>query len=286
MNNTDRTVMGTLAALAAFIWFRDTRWMSSAADCVPILIAIPLFIWLATPWKFETRPVEFNDSLLMVGGVFFAIGMAGNLTFLLALAWTVLMWSWLGNRISSGQAATVKYLLPLPFLAMPWITLDGAAIGWWFRLSGAAVTAGLFKLMAFRVEHDGTFININGVPISVEAACAGLNTLQSMLIAGAALAFVMLKSRRYFWLNLALLIPLAWAANTARIVILSGAALTFSPEFVAGTFHDLSGWLVIMVMFLICWGAFALQNQYHDKTAAKHARHDEKNGNITNNAKA
>jgi exosortase len=266
MNNTDRTVMAVLTGLAAFIWFRDTRWMSSAADCVPILVAIPLFVWLGGPWRFEDRPVEFNNSLLMIGGIFFALGMAGNLTFLLSLAWTVLMWSWLRNRIYPELARTAKYLLPLPFLAMPWITLDGAAIGWWFRLSGAAVTSAFFKLMAFRVEHDGTFININGVPISVEAACAGLNTLQSMLIAGVALAFVLLNSRRYFWLNVALLIPLAWLANTVRIVVLSGAALTFSSEFVSGTFHDLSGWLVIMVMFLVCWAAFALQNKWIPKT--------------------
>lgn len=268
MNNTDRTVLAGLASLAALIWFRDTRWMSSAADCVPILVSLPLFVWLGGPWRLIDRPVEFNNTLLLAGGVLFAAGMAANLTFLLALSWTAFMWSWLEGRLSAEQAKTARYLLPLPVLAMPWITLDGAAIGWWFRLSGASITAGLFELMAFRVEHDGTFININGVPISVEAACAGLNTLQSMLIAGVALAFVLLKSRTHFWWNLALLIPLAWMANTIRIVVLSGAALTFSSEFVSGTFHDLSGWLVIMVMFLVCWGVCALQNQWLPKTKA------------------
>lgn len=265
MNNTDRTVMAGLVALAALIWFRDTRWMSSAADCVPILVSLPLFVWLGGPWRLEKRTVEFNNTLLMTGGILFAAGVAANVTFLLALSWTAFMWSWLGGRIAPEHAKTVIYLLPLPVLAMPWITLDGAAIGWWFRLSGASVTAGFFKLLAFRVELDGTFININGFPISVEAACAGLNTLQSMLIAGVALAFVLLKSRKHFWWNLVLLIPLAWLANTIRIVVLSGAALTFSSEFVSGTFHDLSGWLVIMLMFLVCWGAFALQNKWITK---------------------
>jgi len=269
MNRTDRTVLTALAALAVFIWLRDTRWLDSAADCLPILAALPLFIWLGGPWEFDNRPASLNHSLLLGAGVAFALGIAANLTFLLALAWTALLWSWLGRRLPPARAAELRYLLPLPFLAMPWIVLDGEVIGWWFRLSGAAVTAGLFQLLGFRVEHAGTFLNVNGIPISVEAACAGLNTLQSMFIAGVALAFVVLRSRRHFWLNVALLAPLAWLANTLRIILLSAAALTFSSDFVSGTFHPLSGWLVIVLMFLTCWGAFALENKcLPEKTAA------------------
>ena len=123
------------------------------------------------------------------------------------------------------------------------------------------MTAAIFKMLAFEVAHEGTQLVIDGQPISVEAACAGLNTLQSMLIAGVALAFVLLRSRQGYWWNVALLLPLAWLANTLRIIVLSAAALTFSSGFVSGSFHDLSGWLVIVLMFLACWGIFAWQNR-------------------------
>lgn len=268
MKQADRIFLGVLGVFVVFIWIRSTRWMDSAADSLPILAALPVFVWLGGPWRFRDGDWGLNSNWLLVAGICFALGLAGNLTLLLAMSWTASLWAWLSQRVEQEQVSQVKYLLPLPLLAMPWVVLDGAAIGWWFRLSGAEVTAAFFKLLAFDVVHDGTLLVVNGKPISVEAACAGLNTLQSMLIAGVALAFVLLRSRRRYWWNVALLLPLAWLANTLRIIVLSAAALTFSSGFVSGTFHDLSGWLVILLMFLGCWGLFAWQNRLTKTQAA------------------
>ena len=44
--------------------------------------------------------------------------------------------------------------------------------------------------MGFNVLHEGTRIIVQGLPVGVGEACSGMNVLQSMLIAGSALAFL------------------------------------------------------------------------------------------------
>jgi exosortase len=266
LTNKDRGLLALLALLALFIWTRDLRWVSSAADSLPIVLALPLFVWLVAPWRWRERAWQIEARFVAASAAGFLIGAALNLTWILAAAWCALLWGWLRERLSEPTRGRAFLLIPLPFLALPWVSLDGEVLGMAFRLSGAWVTENVFSTIGFNVVREGTLLSIQGAPISVEAACAGLNTLQSMLIAGVSLVFVVNGSSRFHWYNIALLIPLAWLANTVRIVILSGAAVSVSSEFATGTFHDLSGWLVIVTMFLICWGVMALEKRWIPQT--------------------
>ena len=252
MRRGDQLCLLAVSAVGAFIWLRDLRWAGAGADALPILAALPLFVWLAGPWGWRDGEFEVANGWVAGAAVTLLLGHVTGLTTLLTAGWGMLGWGWLSRRLTGECRGRVARLLPLPLLAMPWVALDGDAIGWWFRLSGAWVTENFFSGVGFAVEREGTLLNIQGAPISVEAACAGLNTLQSMLIAGVALAFVLLGRASSYWWNVVLLLPVAWLANTLRIMLLSGAALSFSPEFVAGTFHDVSGLLVIVTMFLLC----------------------------------
>ena len=149
----------------------------------------------------------------------------------------------------------------LPLISFPWITLDADRIGWLFRLSGAQVTAFAFQLFGYDVHQEGTNIIIDKLPISVEAACSGLNTLQSMLIAGTVVNFVLLGETRRYWWNFLLIIFIAWVANTMRIIMLTIAALKEGPAFALGPFHLWGGWAILLVMFLLCWWLMSLPEQ-------------------------
>ncbi|HEX4343711.1 MAG TPA: archaeosortase/exosortase family protein [Verrucomicrobiae bacterium] len=260
MTRKDKSFLGLLAVLAIFVWARDRRWATEAADTLPVLAGIPLFIWLGSPWKFRAGTFQVSSKLVAVAVAFFLVGIPLNLTFLLALGWTTLLWAWLSSRLESNTLPAVRRLLVLPMLAFPWVTLDfGQSIGWYFRLSGAWSAAHLFALLGLTATQDGTNITVQGLPVSVEVACAGLNTLQATLIAGSMLAFIFIGNRSRYWWNLPLLVVLAWMANTLRIIVLCIAALTISPQFAEGIFHKWGGWGVIVLMFLLCWPLFAMQ---------------------------
>lgn len=255
----DVAYLGILTILAFFIWFRDTAWISSADDTLPILVSLPLFVWLGMPWKLRKDDPHLSVKSLSVAVIIFLAGIAIDMTLLLAVGWTLLLWTWLSVRVSEKKRVDLSKLLVLPLMAFPWITLDASRIGWWFRLSGAWCTAKTFSLLGFEVTYWGTNVNVNNLPISIEAACSGLNTLQSLLIAGVVIAYLLLRETSLFWWNLPVLFAMAWIANTVRIMVLTASALFVSPAFALGAFHTIGGWLILLFMFSVCWMIFSLQ---------------------------
>ena len=260
--------LAALAGFAALIWCRDQSWVGNASEVLPILGALPVFVWLGAPWRFAATPFGVNTPTLVIAVVLFLMGTIFNLTILMALSWALAVWSWLKIRLEPADQKRISRLLVLLIMAFPWVTLDAGEVGWWFRLSAAWVTAHFYSLAGFVVTRDGTFLNVQGLPISVEAACSGLKALQAMLIAGTMLAFIQLGRSRLYWWSLPLLIALAWLANTARVFMLTAVALTFGIDFAEGWFHAWGGWFVLMVMFALCWGSFALLN-WQSKPAVK-----------------
>jgi len=266
MKLSDFVYLFLLFIFAAFIWLRDLAWLSSAEDVLPILIAFPLFIWLLSPINFVDKPKSRSYFLLLAA--FFLIGIAINSCFLLSICWTLLLYQWLASRIPEAKISKLKKLSVIPFLGFPWIMLDLNQIGWWFRLSGAHVAAQFFGLLGLDVIQEGTFLLINKLPISVEEACAGLNTLQTMLIAGSALNFMILGNSSRYFVNLLVLPIISWVANTVRIIAISAVALAISPQFAVGAFHTIGGVFIVLTMFLLCWLIFAAQEVESNSTGS------------------
>lgn len=265
MGRLDTYVLSFLTLLAAFIWLRDLTWSSTLDDTLPILVGIPLFYWVGRPWHL-TRPLDKLPAPALIGtALLILLGIIFNSTLFLALAWVFLLWKWLSLRTPQVEHSRIAKLLVLPLLSFPWITLDAQALGWWFRLSGAKATGFIYSVLGLNVKVEGTNLLINGLPISVEAACSGMNTLQSLLIAGSVLAYLYLGNSSRYWWNIPLLVVIAWIANTIRIAILSGVALAVSPEFALGAFHLWGGWVVLIVMFALCWLVFSLQEPTAEK---------------------
>lgn len=255
-----------LIAYALFIWFRDLAWISTSDDTLPILVAIPLFFWVESPWTFREKSKPYSSGLFIAALLLFLAGVALNLTLLLTISWCLLFWNWIASHVSDEMLKQVKKLMILPLLAFPWIALDANRLGWWFRLSGAWATEHFFSLIGADVTREGTLLVVNQVPISVEVACAGLNTLQSMLIAGSVVCYLILGETKKYWVNLPLLFVMSWVANTVRIILITAAAVWISTKFATGNFHVLGGWMVILFMFLFCWFIFSLQESSTKKS--------------------
>ena len=258
MKPRDRLWLGGLLAMAAFIWLRDRTWLTSADEVLPLLAAPAVFLWLGQPWRGWRKPAGVvNFKLLITALVVFILGLALDVALLLALAWTLALWSWLSGKICPARSNQLRRLLVFLLLAFPWLALDLPALGWWFRLSAAWSAEHFFQALGLAVTRDGTQIVVQNFPVAVTAACAGLNALQAMLVAGGLLAFVQLGRSRWYWPALLVLPLVAWLANTLRVVMLSTVALTFGANAARGWFHEWGGWLVLIVMFGLCGAMFA-----------------------------
>ena len=270
MRKQDYGAIGLLIALAGYIWLRDLSWLDAPDDTLPILAALPLFVWLKRPWTFSSRTEIFEPRLLLAGTFLFAIGALIDSELLLAASWTAFLSSWLAARTTGGIDPSVRRLLVLPLLSFPWISTDFQRLGWWFRLSGAWAAEKVLSWGHFEASRRGTDLMVGGFSLGVEPACSGLNGLEAMLIAGAVMAWMKFRRSPLFWWNAPFLVAAAWGANLCRIVFAArcGVALKgglFYDWF--GPLHLLGGWLALCAMFGLCWLLFSLEARLASRPA-------------------
>jgi exosortase/archaeosortase family protein len=242
-----RWLGGAVLVLAAFlVWARDTRWLAFPADSLPLALGLPLAWMLGRPWLSIQKPTPMSPALkggLGLGLLLFGIGwLLPNLT-LLAFAWSLLALVW-AERNLQAQAGRSR-LIWLLMLSFPWLILEWQSIGWAFRLSSAAVCEVIFKLLQMPVTREGVNLNVMGIPIEIEAACAGWNLLQLSLLTGVAFGSSEIRSPRRFALLLVALPAISWLANFLRILLISAVALSLDAEVAGGTIHGLTGLAVL-----------------------------------------
>jgi exosortase/archaeosortase family protein len=179
----------------------------------------------------------------------------------MAVAWSGLAVRWFfpPNRIPRSRLCVICAG------AFPWVLLDFNTLGWMFRLSGATVTAVFFESLGFDVEVSGTQLTVGGLPISVEAACGGLQLLQVLLSGGALLSLLHFPTASGFWWMLLSLPMLAWISNTLRIIAISAWGLVFGMESAAGAFHTWGALLVLACMLLLLLGSVNIIAQLNAK---------------------
>lgn len=225
-------------------WLPFLRSHHSASDAGAALAATALAVLLAR--RYGSGDGEEISIPVLVGALVLAgFGVMLECTLPVALALMAL-----APLASAATGRRRDELRVLALLSLPWLATDGANLALAFRHSAAWATGVVFHLLGYSIVRDGTTINIEGQPLAVVAACAGVDTLHATLVAGIWLAGV-LQARRRFWLAVAALPLLAWVANTTRIITLGGVALAWGPNAATGWFHNWGGLTVIVVMFAL-----------------------------------
>ncbi len=269
----DLVFLTSLLAAAIWIWIRDLAWLSAYEETVPILAAVPLFVWLGAPWRFRAGPWTLARRPLCVVAVLTGAGVLLDLTILLAAAWTLLLWCWIQKR-ALGNLRLLNRLAILPALAFPWVSLDLAPVGWWFRLSAAWVADHAYIMSGFSVVREGTNLLVNGIPIEVAAPCSGMNSLQAILMGGLVLTWIEFGKSRSYWWMVASLPVLAWVANTVRVCSIIAMAVGFGPDAARGTWHQIGGWAAVLAVIAL-WSLTA-----KSLAGARHSRSTKATGNL------
>lgn len=265
MTRHDLPILGTLAVLGMFIWTRDLRWASTAADAWPIIAALPVFWWLRRPW--QRKPgvrAPLAPGLALLAALLFLAGVAAGSGLLLAAGWTMMLWSWVSAVFSDPAEGPTRRLLALPLLAFPWLATDLARVVGWIHLTGATATEKFLAWFSIPADRQGALLWGNGVRIETEATIAGANGLQFVLIVGTTMAFLKLGRLRGFWWHLPVLAAGAWLASFLHLLFASLAAgwvdaAAVGPGF--GLVLELTGWLSLIVALGLCHAVFGAMAQ-------------------------
>ncbi len=183
--------------------------------------------------------------ILQIFGLRGDIATAQGLSFILAIAGTI--WMLFGGRVFRRAA------FPLAFLGFmiptfPWF-INVASFK--LKLIAAQSAVAFSQAIGIAVQREGVNMVFPGGVLSVENACSGLRSLIALLALGALFAY--LSSGR-IWkrvLLFALTLPIAVLANAIRIAGLCVYASVASVQGAAGLFHDVGGYALFAVAFLL-----------------------------------
>jgi exosortase B len=257
-------VVGLLALyVPTFVDVSRIYWANERGSAGPMILAISA--WLI--WRVRDRLLEASDvrampragtALLALGLAMYAIGRSQDFAqFEVGSMVPVLAGIVLGLRGTAGLRAAWFPLLFLAFVVpLPGSLLDAILVPLKQQVSVAAEL--IMHGLGFPVARTGVVLTIGPYQLLIADACSGLNSMISLT--GVGLVYVYTAghaSRLHNLVLLALVLPIAFIANMARVCLLMW--ITFEFGDIAGQrFHDWAGYLEIVLAFVLFFGLDAM----------------------------
>ena len=221
-----------------FRWLANT-WLSSDYYSHGFLIppVSAFLVWTKRKRLARREPTAKGAFVLAAGAALYLVGMniemrvLGALSLLILIAGLVI--SFMGIRAFREILFPwffLIFMIPLPAL------LD---LGYWLQEISVKSSSGLLSLLGLPVVRVGQEIHLDSLAFSVGVGCSGLNTFVALLALATFYAYLLAGPLPRRIVLLALVLPIAIAANTIRIVsiVLIGWHMSMDT---AMTFHDYS----------------------------------------------
>lgn len=161
---------------------------------------------------------------------------------------------WFGARVMAVLAGPLAYMILM--IPIPAIAYDAAAFP--LKLFVTKVSVAAMKAMGIMVTREGNVMVFPNITLEVVNACSGLRSLTSLLAVG--LAYIILFARGG-WVRaalVALIFPIALAANMTRVIGTGVLAQYFGAAAAEGFFHEFAGLVIFLTSIALLMGAHRL----------------------------
>ena len=254
-----------LAAVAIFITrdaFRDIAqiaWKDEESSQILLVPLVMAWLWWVRRRRIRScHPVNCwaGPALVLIGWAFYSIGdtrlwqsvwHAGAITVVLGCILTVM-----GTDL-------LKYFLPVFLSILFMIPVPGRVrqrVAIPMQTATAAVTQRTLTLAGKGVERSGNLLRINGKDVTVGEACNGMRMMFALVMVSYAFAFGM-PLRGYVRFLVVAASPLfAIVCNVTRLV--PTIYMYGNYPSIADTFHDVTGWLMLLFAFGLLVGIVSL----------------------------
>ncbi len=257
-----------LVAVAGFVamfapsWWQASQglWRTDEFGHGPIILAI--VVWLLWQRR-EALALTLNEPARWLGGALFASGallyLAGR-TLSIASAEFVAQWlvlgaalAWMGGRRALGLAwfpwLYLLFMVPLP------ATLVDALTGPLKHAVSVIVVEGL-HLVGYPIARSGVMVTVGPYQLLVADACSGLNSMFSLAALGTLFIHVVAGRRRpiHVALLVASIVPIAFAANIVRVLLLVLVTYHLGDDAGQGFLHGAAGIVLMLVALAIFFG--------------------------------
>lgn len=255
----------TLAALGVAVTFEAWADIYQIArtdeESSQVFLAVIVCAWLV--WVRRARLRTLRPTNAMIGPALIAVGWAmhglGDRHLVqsfwhggavLILIGCLLSVAGIGALLRFMPAfAVLGFLVPVPGLVRQQIALP-------LQNAQAQVTQAAFELMGMSVQRAGNVLSVNGIDVAIAEACNGLRMVFALTLVSFAFAFGTPLRGYARAIVIAASPVLAILVNAVRMlptVWLYG----YYPTNVADVFHDVSGWVMLPIAFVLLMGILA-----------------------------
>lgn len=265
---------GALITLSYFAIFQHLAWQWSWDEDVSHGFFVPpLAAYIAWQKRDEILGQEWKPNYLgalvvVFGSIQLIIGSLGAELFLqrtsliLILAGGVLLTGGFNVLKACGLPIFVLgFMIPLPKVIYGQLTLP-------LQLFASQVAEQVLLLVGVPVLRDGNIIELATTKLSVVEACSGIRSLLSLSFIGVVYGYMFDDKPWMKWALLAGCVPIAVAANAARVTI-TGLIADRDPELVQGTLHTMEGWVIFAVDLVMLVALHSLLNWAWNKWGSR-----------------
>jgi exosortase B len=264
----DNPALPWLVALGGFLamylpvywWAANSIWQTDDHGHGPIILAV--LVWMF--WTLRKELVEApRQPLPVIGWLVFAFGL---LVYVAGRAFSISIFEF-GSQIPvvAGMLLVLKgrralrlawfpviyfiFMVPLPGILVDAIT---GPLKQWI----AAIVETLLHAVGYPIARTGVIISIGQYQLQVADACSGLHSMFSLSALGTLFMYIMdRKSKLHNALMLASILPIAFAANIVRVIVLVLITYYLGDEAGQGFLHGTAG-MVLMIVALVIFFAF------------------------------
>ena len=217
-------------------------------------IIIPFAVYFAWQRRHALSALPAQPSiagLIIVAGslAIFLAGLLGAELFLTrisligVLAGSIwFLFGWRHVRLLAFPLLLLILMVPLPAMIFNQIAFP-------LQLFASRVGESVLTMAGVPVLREGNVLELASTKLEVAQACSGIRSLVSLLTLGILLGKLTEPRLSVRVLLAFLTVPVAIAANAARVAGTGLAANWIGPEAAEGFFHAFSGWLVFVAAF-------------------------------------
>jgi len=153
-------------------------------------------------------------------------------------------WGWQRLRVTAFPLLFLLFAIPIPTILYNQITFP-------LQLLASQLAAALLPLFQVPVFREGNVINLPAMPLEVAEACSGIRSLLSLGALAVIYGYFLEKSIPKRIILALASVPIAVAANAARIVGTGVCVQYWDPNKAMGFFHEFSGWVIFLFSVVI-----------------------------------
>ncbi len=186
-------------------------------------------------------PVLLCGLLLLVTGLFGADLFLSRISLIVVAAG--LLWTLYGWRILDES----KFILLVLLLAIPLPAVVFNQITFPLQLFASRLASTILPMLGVPVLREGNVLELPAMQLEVAEACSGIRSLLSLFTLAVIYGYFLERGLLRRSLLALASVPIAVAANVARIVGTGLCVQYWDPQKAMGFFHEFSGWLMFLV---------------------------------------